>query len=89
VAELFASGRAADLALGLLALEAVALVLLLRRRGQGAALPGLLLFLAAGACLLLALRAALVGAAWVWVALPLLGALAAHLAELRLRLRRG
>ena len=48
----------------------------------------MLAFLLAGACLLLALRAALVGASWPWVAAPLAGAFAAHLADLGLRWRR-
>jgi O-antigen/teichoic acid export membrane protein len=37
---------------------------------------------AAGACLLLALRAALTGAGWAWVAAALCAALIAHLFDL-------
>jgi hypothetical protein len=37
---------------------------------------------------MLAVRCALVGARWEWVALSLLGALLAHLADLGLRLQR-
>lgn len=44
--------------------------------------------LAAGACLLLALRAALVGAAFVWILLFFALALVAHLADLAARRRR-
>jgi hypothetical protein len=47
-----------------------------------------LAFLLAGACLMLALRAALVGASWEWVAAPMAGAGVAHLLDLRLRWRR-
>lgn len=82
MAALFASGRIADLILALLATEAVVLTFL-RRPPPGAVLP----FLAAGACLALALRAALVGAWWGWIALPLAGAGAAHVLDLRNRWR--
>jgi hypothetical protein len=58
-------------------------VLLLRLRAAGA-----LCSLAAGTALLLALRAALLGAAWWITAGCLLGALCAHLADLRLRIPR-
>lgn len=85
---LFASGRIVDLVLGLVALEAVLLVSYRRRSGRGVAVAELLAFLFAGACLLLALRAALVGASWEWVAAPLAGSFAAHVADLRLRWRR-
>ncbi|WP_217362942.1 hypothetical protein [Roseicella sp. DB1501] len=85
---LFSSGRVVDLALGLMLLEALALLALRRSRGGGLAPAELLAFLLAGAGLLLALRAALVGAAWQWIALPLILALLAHLADLGLRWRR-
>ncbi|MEN0073943.1 MAG: hypothetical protein AAGC69_06150 [Paracraurococcus sp.] len=85
---LFSSGRVVDLALGLMLIEAVALLALRRSRGGGLAPAALLTFLLAGAGLLLALRAALVGAAWEWIALPLILALLAHLADLALRWRR-
>jgi hypothetical protein len=88
VAELFASGRIVDLALGLVLVEAVVLLAIRRRTGHGVAPAELAAFLLAGACLMLALRAALVGADWSWVALWLLGALLAHLADLGLRWRR-
>ena len=86
---LFSSGRVVDLALALMLLEAVALLAMRRGRGGGLAPAELLAFLLAGAFLLLALRAALVGAAWNWIALPLVLALLAHLADLGLRWRRG
>ncbi len=85
---LFASGRVVDLVLALIALEAVLLTWHRRRSGRGLPAAELLAFLLAGACLLLALRAALVGASWVWIAAPLAGAGAAHLVDLRLRWRR-
>jgi hypothetical protein len=88
VSGLFASGLAVDLVLGLVALEALLLALYRRRSGRGVPVPELLAFLAAGACLLLALRAALVGASWEWIAAPLAGALVAHITDLGLRWRR-
>lgn len=85
---IFASGLVVDLVLALVALEAGLLAWYRRRSGRGVPVGEMLAFLAAGACLLLALRAALVGASWGWVAAPLAGAGAAHLADLALRWRR-
>jgi len=85
---LFDTGRAADLVLLALALEAAGLWALRRRFGWGPGLRPLLPFLLAGAAFALALRAALTGAGWPWVALPLLGAFAAHLWDVAGRWRR-
>lgn len=79
------SGRIVDLILAMLALEAIGLAWW--RRARGGLLP-FLPGLAAGACLLLALRAATTAAAWPWIAVALLGALVAHLLDLGVRLRR-
>ena len=79
---LFASGRVVDLILLLVLAEAVGLVLLHRQTGRGPAPGALLPNLMAGACLLLALRFGLRGAAWPVVALCLLGSLVAHIADL-------
>jgi hypothetical protein len=87
VEALFASGRIVDLILLLMLLEGGALLALRRRLGRGMGAGEILAFLAAGAALMLALRAALVGAGWVWVALALAGGLAAHLGFLLLRWR--
>jgi hypothetical protein len=86
VSDFFASGRFVDLALLLVAAEAVILVLW-RRRGRGPARAGLFINLASGACLMLAVRAAVTGASWTWLALALAAAGAAHVADLWLRLR--
>ena len=81
MAELFASGHAADLIFGVLLIEAVWLWL---RRGWGwGAIAGLL---GPAALIVLGLRAALTGAAWWWIALPLAASLPLHLADLRRRL---
>jgi hypothetical protein len=87
VADLFASGRIVDLILALMAAEAVVLAVHYRRTGRGVPLPDLAVNLAAGAGLLLALRAALTGAGWAWTAGWLTLALAAHLADLARRWR--
>ncbi|MGH1573104.1 hypothetical protein ACRAWG_23540 [Methylobacterium sp. P31] len=84
-ASLFASGRIVDAILLLVAGEALLLAWLGRRGGPS--LPGLLANLASGAALMLALRAALVGAGSAAIAGWLLAGLAAHLADLGLRFR--
>jgi hypothetical protein len=80
--ELFESGRGVDVALVVLAVEIFVLGWWRRATGRGPALVDLLANAAAGACLLLALRAALTGAGWAWVAAALCAALIAHLFDL-------
>ena len=92
--DLFASGRVIDLILALMGVEALALAL--ARRFAPPRAGGLLARvppwrtlapnIAAGGFLLLAVRAALVDADWIWVALSLLGALMAHITDLWIRL---
>jgi outer membrane biosynthesis protein TonB len=89
MAELFASGRIADVAIAILLLEALLFVWLHARRRLGPAPGELLPNVAAGLFLLLALRGALVGAGWPWIAASLAAALAAHLADLVRRWPRG
>jgi hypothetical protein len=84
---LFASGRIIDLILALTVAEAALLVAWHHRTGRGIAPADLLPNLLSGICLMLAVRAALVGAWWGWIASCLLGSLLAHLADLRRRLR--
>lgn len=83
--ELFASGRIVDLILALMMLEGALLLAYRLRTGRGLAPADLAVNLLAGACLLLALRGALVGAGWGWIAICLAAALPAHLADLRRR----
>jgi hypothetical protein len=83
----FASGRIVDAVLALVVLEVIALAFLRLAKGRAVPFLGLLVTIAAGVCLLLALRAALAGADWPWVAVALTGSLVAHLADLRTRLR--
>ena len=77
----FYSGLAADIVLLVLIME----WLFLWRRGWNPA--DALMMLAPAALIVLALRAALVGAAWPWIALPLALAFPAHLADLARRKR--
>ncbi len=82
IAQLFASGHAADIVLGVLGIEAV---WLMRARGWG--WGRVLGLLGPAALIVLGLRAALVGADWWWIALPLAASLPLHLIDLRSRLR--
>ncbi len=76
----FSSGHAADAVMAVLVIEG----LWLRGRGWSwlriAGLLGPALFIVLG------LRAALVGAAWYWVAVPLTASLPLHLIDLRFRM---
>jgi hypothetical protein len=86
MSEFFSSGHPVDIVLAVLAAE----VLILsnwRARRVGERHRGVTMIIAAlpGAFLLLALRAALTGADWTWVALWLLASFPAHLADLRRR----
>jgi hypothetical protein len=83
--DLFESGRVIDLALFVLAAEVIALGWWQRATGHGPDVVDLLANAAAGACLLLALRAALTGAGWPWVAAALCASLVAHLVDLARR----
>ena len=80
-----ASGRVLDFIIVGMALEGAVFVAVWRtgRRGvpPGALLPNLF----SGICILLAMRAALAGAWWGWISLPLLGALLFHVMDLRRR----
>ncbi|MBI1391976.1 MAG: hypothetical protein GC152_04465 [Alphaproteobacteria bacterium] len=77
-----------DAVLGLVMLEAAALAFLLLRRNRNALLPPVLMFLAAGACLIYAVRIALGGQHSAHLAGALLGAFAFHAGFLVLLLRR-
>ena len=81
----FASGRAVDAILLVIAAEFLVLTAAARRRGRRGAWLDLSLALLPGAFLLLALRAALTGAPWPWVAAPLAASFPVHLADLARR----
>lgn len=82
MADLFASGHIVDLILGLVALEWIVLAAYHRGTGLGLAPIDLTGNLLSGISLMLALRAALVGLWWGWVALGLAAALLAHAFDL-------
>ena len=74
---LFAGGHAADIILAVMAVELGWLVVMAGWRPADAVLR-----LAPGALMLVALRAALTGLGWQWLALPLLLSFPIHLADL-------
>ncbi len=76
LARLFASGHAADIVIAVMLAEALWLVM---RRGWP--LIDTLTLLLPGALILLALRAALTGQDWRWIALPLLLSLPVHVTD--------
>ena len=85
MADLFLTGQIVDLIIVLMVAEGLVLGLLHRRTGKGVSLADLAPNMLAGLFLLLALRAALTGAPWTWVALSLIAALIAHLADVARR----
>lgn len=76
---LFASGHAVDIVLAVLGIEAVWLA------ARGRKLIDLALLMLPAVAILLALRAALVGAPWPIIAAPLALSFPIHLADLRRR----
>ncbi len=88
MAEIFISGRVIDFIVALVAVEAIALLALRAVLGRGPAPAAFVGTLLAGTFLLLALRNALDGGSWTWIAGCLLAALVAHLADLALRFER-
>jgi hypothetical protein len=78
---LFSSGHAADLILGVLLIEAF--WLRLAKGWHWAVIAGLL---GPAVLIVVGLRAALIGADWWWIALPLAASLPLHLYDLQSRL---
>jgi hypothetical protein len=87
MAELVTSGHIVDAILAMVLLEALLVFVHHRRTGRGPALRQVLANLLAGAFLLLALRAALGAAGWIWIAAFLAASLPAHLVDLWCRRR--
>ncbi len=79
-ATLFASGRAADIVLGVFVVEAIYLIAVRHRPAAD-----VLLALAPGVFFVLALRAALTHEKWEWVAIFVAASLPFHLSDLRRR----
>jgi hypothetical protein len=84
---LFATGRIFDLILALMAIEATLLWAYRLSTGRGILLPGILISLAAGACLLMAMRAIIANDGWEVAAFWLTAALISHIADLATRWR--
>jgi hypothetical protein len=85
VAELFASGRIVDAIVVFMLIECAVLVALRNKSSSGISGAALTTNLAAGASLLLSLRAALIGSPWQMISMWLLLALLAHVADLKMR----
>jgi hypothetical protein len=87
VATLFASPLAVDAIIAAVVVQGVLLSLYAMRTGRAVPPASLVATLAAGGFLLVALRTVLAEAWWGWTGLALLGSLAAHLLDLKLRWR--
>lgn len=79
--DLFTSGRIADVVLAIIAMEAIVLLTVAKRRG-GVSLVGLIGNLLAGASLVVALKLALTGGHWALIAAALSASLVGHAADL-------
>ena len=86
--EIFANGYLADVILIVMAAEGLALFFYWRATGRSVPPRDFLLNLASGFFLILALRAAMVGGSWAWMAVFLAAGGLAHAADLRRRWRR-
>jgi hypothetical protein len=85
LASLIATGRVTDIVLAVMAIEGVILAVVFRTvRSE---LIGLAGNLVGGAALVLALRFALTGSDWHWIAGALLLSMAGHLVDLVVRMR--
>jgi hypothetical protein len=82
MAEFFASGHAVDLVLAVILVETIWLL------WHGWRASDVALLLLPAVLMLLALRAALVGADWMWIALPLALSFPVHLVDLSRRAKR-
>lgn len=80
--DLVASGRVVDIIIAFMMIEALLLFFYNHRTSCGLPPADVAAMLLAGLCLLLALRAALTGADWTWIATFLGAALVAHLVDL-------
>jgi hypothetical protein len=87
MASIFQSEAIADIVIAVMAIEALVLIAL-RSRFRNLQIADAIAFLAAGFFLALALRAAMTGAAWPWLAACLAAAFLAHVADMWRRLSR-
>ena len=82
------SGHLVEAILVLTVIEFLALTIYHRQTGRGLSPSRLGWTLLSGVCLLIALREALVGSGWIWIAAALTGALGAHVTDLARRWNR-
>lgn len=82
-----ASGAVINGVLAVMVIEALLLVAHRYLRGGGLTFRAVISLLLPGACLLLALRAALVSAGSIWILTFLAAAFCAHISDVSLRLR--
>lgn len=88
MASLFETGNVVLIILGLVVVEAIGLAVFRRRTGRGIPMVPMLANLAAGGCLMLAIRAALLDQDWTWTGFFMALALMAHLVDFGSRLLR-
>lgn len=89
MAELFQSGWGVGLILAVLALEGLALLIWSRRAGNHLAPHDFIYGLLAGAGMMVALQAAVLGLAYHWMVIALLFSFAAHILDTVARLKSG
>lgn len=82
---LFQSGAIIDLILVLMVVEVIALIVWRHFVGTGPGILTLLPFLAAGVCLMLAVKFALTDQEWIYIAMALSGAFVFHLTDVVFR----
>ena len=82
IGDWFESGAVIWLVLAFVMMEAVLLLTIRKRTGRGGRPLPLIANLAAGAFLMLAIRAALLDQTWIWISLFMLLALIAHLLDI-------
>jgi hypothetical protein len=85
----FESGRIIDVILLIVAIEAVVVVILRHRLAGLFDMRGFFVSLVSGVCLMVALRGALTGAPWTFIAPFLVASLIAHLIDVAQRWRGG
>lgn len=84
--EFFTSGRAIDVILAVMVIEAILLIVYRTKTRSGPTVAQTVSNIASGAMIMLAVRSALTGAGWEQTAMFLLAAFVAHLVDLKLRL---
>ncbi len=88
MSKLFTTGLIADVVLVFMLIEAVCLLAFFFKTGRGLAPIAVFWMLLPGTCLVLAIRGALVGADWGWIALAVSLSLLGHVGDFRQRLIR-